>query len=63
MVDFEKDLPINGYVMAMPNGNESVWCENCYESGSEDGELFTKIIRQGQLRAGNRSCEDCGAVV
>lgn len=63
MVDFDRELPINGYVLTMPSGDESVWCESCYDESSVSGELFTKIIRKGQFRAGNRTCKDCGSLV
>lgn len=63
MVDFDRELPIKGYVLTLPGGKESVWCETCYEDGAVSGTLFMKIIRKGQYRAGNRTCEDCGAIV
>lgn len=63
MVDFDRELPIKGYVLTLPGGEESVWCDDCYEESAVSGELFMKIIRQGQYRAGHRSCSDCGSIV
>lgn len=63
MVDFDRELPIKGYVLALPSGEESVWCEECYDESAVSGTLFTKIIRKGQYRAGNRRCDDCGSLV
>lgn len=62
MVDFDRDLPIRGYVITLPD-DEKVFCDDCYDESAISGELFTKIIRKGQFRSGNRSCDDCGALV
>lgn len=63
MVDFDRELPIMGYVLTLPGGEESVWCSDCYEDSAVSGELFMKIIRKGQYRAGNRTCTECGTLV
>jgi len=63
MVNFDRDLPIKGYVLTFPDGNESVWCKSCYDDSAVSGSLFTKVIRKGQFRAGNRKCKDCEKIV
>lgn len=63
MVEFDRELPINGYVLRFASGKEQVWCNDCYDEDAVSGTLFTKIIRQGQFRAGQRNCKECGCVV
>lgn len=66
MVDFSRELPTLGYVMKLPKefeDDERVWCNECYEEGAISGDLFVEEIKKGQFRAGNRRCDDCGALV